>query len=246
MRGRVRHGDRRILASLVRGTVFIAAALALAFAVAALATARSAVPDLYPPAPGAPTIMVHVVNHGLHSAIIVPVDRLRQIGYQEDRQPLITVGERFYASPWVEIGWGDEGFYRYVPTWWEIDWGIAIAAITGTGGSSVFHVVGLPDDPARVFPASDILTLSLSEAGFSRLANAVAEGFMIHGGAPVDLGVGIYGDSNFYRSDLAYSALMTCNHWTADVLHAAGLPASAVTATLPAGLMAELRWRAVP
>jgi hypothetical protein len=37
--------------------------------------------------------------------------------------------------------------------------------------------------------------------------------------------------------------LRLCNHWLADLLDAAGVPTAPVVATLPPGLLADLRWR---
>lgn len=56
-----------------------------------------------------------VVDHGYHSGVILPraalADRARALGLSR----LGTVADRFVAYDHVEIGWGDEGFYRNVP-----------------------------------------------------------------------------------------------------------------------------------
>src|SRR3712207_8668119 len=43
-------------------------------------------------------------------------------------------------------------------------------------------------------------------------------------GLPVELGPGLYGPSLFFRADGAFHLLSVCNHWTARLLHEAGLP----------------------
>ena len=59
-----------------------------------------------------------------------------------------------------------------------------------------------------------------------------------------DLGRGLYGASLFYPANGHFSIFKVCNHWIADLLGAAGLPVAPVLATLPSGLILDLRWRA--
>ena len=63
-------------------------------------------------------------------------------------------------------------------------------------------------------------------------------------GHPVELGVGIYGPSLFYRARGEFSILNVCNHWVARLLDAAGVPTPPLLDTLPLGLTLDLRWRA--
>ena len=63
-------------------------------------------------------------------------------------------------------------------------------------------------------------------------------------GALPDLGRGLYGPSLFYPANGHFSIFKVCNHWIADLLDAAGLPVAPVLATLPSGLILDLRWRA--
>lgn len=58
-----------------------------------------------------------------------------------------------------------------------------------------------------------------------------------------ELGPGIYGPSLFYRAAGAFHLFNVCNHWIGDLLDAAGLPTAPVLATLPQGLLLDLRWR---
>jgi hypothetical protein len=48
----------------------------------------------------------------------------------------------------------------------------------------------------------------------------------------------------FFRSREDFSLVHLCNHWTAELLSAAGLPTTPVLDTLPAGLRLDLRLRA--
>ena len=60
---------------------------------------------------------------------------------------------------------------------------------------------------------------------------------------PQELGPGLYGTSLFFRANGAFHLFNVCNHWTARVLDAAGIPTAPVLATLPFGLLLDLRWR---
>ena len=54
---------------------------------------------------------------------------------------------------------------------------------------------------------------------------------------------GLYGGARFFSANRAYTALMTCNNWVAEMLAESGAPASWVTSAFSTTLMAELRWR---
>jgi Protein of unknown function (DUF2459) len=74
----------------------------------------------------------------------------------------------------------------------------------------------------------------------------VERSFAVTDGMIVDAGPGLYGPSRFFQANGRYSLLNLCNHWVGRVLHHAGVPYSPVLATLSAGLVFDLRWRAMP
>jgi uncharacterized protein (TIGR02117 family) len=211
------------------------------FLVAAIATARSGDPDLYPPPARAPRIDVFVVSHGYHAGIVVPRARLAEVAAQNGLHALDAVAARFDAYRWLEIGWGDEGFYTSVPTIASLTIRSAARALFLPGNPSVLHVVGLVDHPRTAFASADVARLALSEAGFARLLARIDASF-----APgqQDLGPGLYGPSRFYRALGTFHVFNVCNHWISDLLDAAGVPTAPVLATLPPGLLLDLRWRA--
>jgi hypothetical protein len=61
--------------------------------------------------------------------------------------------------------------------------------------------------------------------------------------APQVLGQGLYGPSLFYRAVDNFHLFNVCNHWVARMLSAAGIRTAPVLATLPAGLLLDLKWR---
>ncbi|AWN54496.1 DUF2459 domain-containing protein [Methylobacterium sp. 17Sr1-1] len=230
------HLARRAAAALL--------SLAVVLVAAAWLTARPGAPGLYPPPPGEATVTVRVVAGAWHSGLLLPREDLARAAAEAGAGALIAVTERFQAYPALEIGWGDAGFYRAVPTIDALDWRLALRALFTPGGRpAVLHVVGIAADPAAV-PGAGIVTVRLSRAGFRRLAAALARSFTTRDGHPVEAGPGLYGPSLFYAAEGRFSLVTVCNHWSAGLLNDAGLPVTPLLDTLPRGLVLDLTWRA--
>jgi uncharacterized protein (TIGR02117 family) len=181
---------------------------------------------------------VFVVSHGYHAGIVVPRALAADIAAQHRLEAVGRVAAQFEAHRSLEIGWGDEGFYTSVPTIASLTIRSALRALFMPGNPSVLHVVGLANDPRAAFPFADIARLELSVAGLERLLARIDATF-----APgqQDLGPGLYGPSRFYRARGTFHLFNVCNHWVADLLDAAGVPTAPVLATLPPGLLLDLR-----
>jgi uncharacterized protein (TIGR02117 family) len=222
--------------------VLIAVALIV---VAAVATVRRGDASLWPPAPGAPTTEIFVVSHGYHAGIVVPRRALADAASRRGLAALGDISTRFAAFDRFEIGWGDEGFYREVPTAASLTVAMAARALFRPGNRSVLHVVGINNDPRAAFARSDMVRIELGETSFARLAEKLDATFARNeAGRPEDLGPGLYGPSLFFRANGTFHVFNVCNHWLADLLDAAGVPTAPVVATLPFGLLADLEWRA--
>lgn len=238
---------RRGRASRKRGSSGLVGLMLLAgLAVLMVLLSEKGNPELYPPKKTAAKIDVYVVDHGYHAGLIVPVDRLRQFGFQDNREGAIATSQRFIGHRWLEIGWGYEPFYRQVPTLEKLDWTLAFAAVTNTTSrTSVLHLVGIDQAPGEAFSSSRVLHLVLSEPGFGRLVKAYNEAVFIGDKRePQELGPGLYGDSAFYRANGVFNGLNDCNQWVARLLSASGVPVSQAYSSTSLGLMTELRWRA--
>ncbi len=233
-----------------RGAVLVVAlVVAVAVAVVVLATAwltaRPGDRSLYPPPPGEEAVTVRLVARAWHSGLLLPRDALARAAAEAGDGTLLEVTERFRAYPALEIGWGDAGFYRTVPTVEALDGRLALRALFTPGGRpAVLHVVGVAAEPEAAFPGAGIVTLRLSRAGFGRLAAALGRAFTLRDGHPVVLGPGLYGPSLFYEAEGRFSLLAVCNHWSAGLLAAAGVPVTPLLDTLPRGLALDLAWRA--
>ncbi len=221
----------------------ILAVLALLVA-AALLTARSADPALWPPAPGDPRVTVHLVSNGFHVGLVLPRAELQAAAGRAGQGGLAGIAERFSAYPAVEIGWGEAVFYRAPAAPGSVDSWLALRALLRPGNESVLHVVGLSGDPVILFTEADVVAIPLTPAGFDRLVARLGESVALEDGRPRALGPGLYGPSLFYAAIGRFHLASVCNHWAARLLAAAGLLHAPVAATLPAGLLADLRWRA--
>ena len=235
-----------------RWAVRIAAGICVALLVllsvlagAAYITARPADPKLWPPSPDAAKIEVVLVSNGYHAGLALPRATLAEFASGRGYPALIAVAQRFAAFDWIEFGWGDREFSRSVPTIGDLTLPLALRALFWPGNTSVLHVVGIGGDPARAFPSAELVRVPLSTTGFDRLLARLDATFVPpDGGALPDLGRGLYGPSLFYRATETFSIFRVCNHWIADLIGAAGLPTAPVLATVPSGLMLDLRWRA--
>ena len=198
---------------------------------------------LYPAVPG-DTVSVLYVSNGFHAGLLVPVPEARSSAAASGARAVAVVAERFGAYDWVELGWGDEGFYREVPTVDDLNWRLGLKALAGLGSGSVLHVVGIVGDPRRIYGRGDLFALTLSREGFARMLRRLDGSFSRDpDGAPVELGPGLYGPSLFYRAEGRFFFGNVCNHWVARLLDAAGVPVSPLLATLPRGLGWDLAWR---
>ena len=227
---------------------FVGLGLAVAVTIlslAAVVTARSGDPSLWPPAPGSPTVDVFVVSHGYHAGIAISTARVAEVASQHGYAALIAITQRFAGYPFIEVGWGDEGFYSSVSDAGSLTIGLAMRALFQPGNASVLHVVGVSDTPRQTFPSADIVRVSVSEKAFVRMMRELDKSFARSAPSllPQVLGKGLYGPSLFYRANGSFHIFNVCNHWVAHLLSVAGLPTAPVLAIVPAGLFFDLKWR---
>ncbi len=228
----------------LRGALAGIAFLAVLFAAAALLSRRSGDQSLFPPQAGARSVPVVVTAGTYHAGLVMPVADLAAAAARTRHGEIIGIATRFSAYPYVEIGWGDEGFYRLVPTIAALTVTEALRALFRPGNPSVLHVVGLDRPPTESLSGPRLLPIALSQPGFERLVSRLSESVATEESLPIELGTGLYGPSLFYRARGEFSILNVCNHWVARLLDAAGVPTTPVLDTLPLGLSLDLEWRA--
>lgn len=170
------------------------------------------VQGLYPPKGDDPGRIVYVVNHGWHTGIVVQ--------RQEVPENIWPVTRDFPNARYLEVGWGDEGFYQAQ----EITSGLALKAIFWPT-PSVLHVVAFDPPVERYFSQSDVVAVRLTDQGFRKMLQFIgATHARTENGAAIRLGPGLYGKSFFYRAQGSYWLMKTCNTWTAEALRAGGAP----------------------
>lgn len=219
-------------------------ALLLGLGLLGALTLRFGDPRAYPAKPGE-EIAIHLVSNGFHTGLLLPRAEVAKVAGRDGRAALIAVAARFANFDWIETGWGEDAFYREVPTIASLNWRLALRALFRPGNASVMHVVGIEGDPRVFFPETEMVKIELSREGFARLLAGIEASFARgEGGQPHVLGQGLYGPSLFYRATGAFNLFNLCNHWTARRLNEAGLPVWLLAATVPTGLILDLRVRA--
>ena len=165
---------------------------------------------------------VRVVSHGWHTGVVVPAQDLYAY--------VPALKTRFPAANWLELGWGDAGFYQAD----EISTAITLDALFWPD-PAVMHVVGFSETPERFFAASERRSLQLDAKAYHGLLSYLASSFaQAPDGHLAPQRKGLYGDSQVYAGGGQYTAANTCNKWTAKALASAGLPLHVAT-TLTAG-----------
>ncbi len=171
---------------------------------------------------------VQVVDHGLHTGLVVSAEALLQ--------HLPQLAEDFSPAGHIELGWGDAAFYQSD----NPGAGSALRALFGSAGS-VLHLVQIPNSATRYYSGATVLELSLDEAGQQRLLDSIAATFSpAPGGSLRPLGPGLYGHSRFYPANGRYSLRNTCNTWLAQALASAGLPLTSTSVVTAKSLMTQL------
>ena len=123
-------------------------------------------------------------------------------------------------------------------------WPDFLRALFKPGNRSVLHLAGR-DRPTGDATHPGERRLILSAEGFARLQARADASFVVANGAPVTVAPGHAPDSLFFASNETFSLFKVCNHWTARLLAAAGVPTAPVLDTLSRGLEADLDARAL-
>lgn len=199
------------------GRFLIAALMGL---VAALWTlTRPGDPTLFPAASGSPGVTVYLLDNGFHTDLAVPRAALTTGG-----GPLAEATASLAPGDWVLIGWGDATFY--------VDQGPVserladgARALFRPGNASVVMLAPETTDPKRRFRAEDRQALRLSAAGMAALRARVEASLATDpAGRPVPATARPGDSARFFKSRESFWVGHLCNHWTAQLLSAAGLP----------------------
>lgn len=193
---------------------------ALIGAAAALWTlTRPGDPALYPAAPDEAGVTVYLLDNGFHTDLAVPRAALMDGG-----GPLAEAAAGLAPGDWVLVGWGDATFYvDQSPIPGRLADGAR--AFFKPGNASVVMLDPETSDPARRFRPEDRQALRLSRAGMAGLRARVAASLALDAaGRPILAAARPGDDARFFESRETFWVGHLCNHWTAELLSAAGLP----------------------
>ncbi len=178
---------------------------------------RGAAPEGYRrPLPAAPR-HIYLVSHGWHAGLVL----------QRAEVPpgLWPKPPDFPQTDYLEIGWGDAGFYPHP----DPPVGVLLkAALWPT--PSVLHLVGFDRPPDAYFVRQEVVRIALSEEDLETLVRFIRAAFAREEGRAIPLGPGLYGESRFYAARGRYTLFHNCNHWTAEAMRVAGCPIVPATA----------------
>jgi uncharacterized protein (TIGR02117 family) len=122
-------------------------------------------------------------------------------------------------SPWIAFGWGDAEFFATTPTWSDLRFSTALAALSGRGEGAM-HVEYLARPGAyagrelRLTAEQHARLVEYVRGSFERDAN----------GRPRRLASpGYFSSDAFYAAGPRYSLLFTSNEWVRRGLQTAGV-----------------------
>jgi uncharacterized protein (TIGR02117 family) len=214
--------------------VALAGAVVVAVILFVVVTARPGDARLYPGAAGQARTTVYLVDNGFHSDLVVPREALFA---KPHAAALATAAAT--DKPWIEIGWGDARFYTQTGGASLSRLASGLRALVFPNNRSVVHIMGLASPPEQVY-GGDARPIQLSQAGLEAAIVRVDKSLAMDSGLPQRSDAPRQADEGFFMSVEHFSLAHLCNHWTAELLNAAGLPVTPVLDTLPAGLKWDL------
>lgn len=161
-------------------------------------------------------VVVYLIRSDVHTDIVVPT-RTERIDWSTVVPPGDTSDK--VAREFLAFGWGSQDFYLNVPEWSDLTPGIAIKAISGTGGTALHTTY--KNEPTV---GAKCRRLSLSSAQYDALVQYIlASGKRSELGAFMRIDHKGYNQSDaFYEGTGRYSPVFTCNTWANSALKVCG------------------------
>jgi uncharacterized protein (TIGR02117 family) len=161
-------------------------------------------------------IDLFVETNGVHVSLILPIS-----AGGEDLSDLISpehlANPNLYGTH-AMIGWGHGPVYRNTATWSDLRFSDAASAVFGSD-DTLIHVYHLIDPQPTNYRKK--LRVSLSQ--YHRIVSQIRGTFRLDA-AQHSVPSPAYAPNNlFYQARGRYSAVNTCNEWTANILSEAGV-----------------------
>jgi len=215
----------------VRGLAALALAAAVGLVAALWTWTLAGDPGLFPASTDEPGVVVHILDNGFHTDLAAPRALLEHGG-----GPLAEATRGLAPGDWVLIGWGDATFYvDQRPITDRLADGIR--AFFRPGNTSVVMLDPAYGDPAARFAPKDRRAIRLSPEGMAALHARIEGSLDLQAGAARLVAARPGDDARFFASREHFWIGYLCNHWSARVLNAAGLPVRPLRAATSAEVM---------
>lgn len=184
---------------------------------------------LFPVPPGQTPRTVYVLYGGLHTGVIVRAADIPKGLWPEHRE--------FPDAKYLETGWGDSQGYRF-----PLTSGIALRALFDSKASVLLiHAFSgsITNEYAGI--AKEIISVQLSSRGLACLCAYIQNSYALDSsGRPIPMPA-VFPEENFFLARGHYSAVNTCNNWTARALRVAGCPIRPRWSMFPGTVMGQTR-----
>ena len=169
-------------------------------------------------------VVIYLERSDVHTDIVVPT-RTERIDWSRVVPPEHTKDAR--CREYLAFGWGSQDFYLNVPTWGDLTLGIALKAISGTGGTALH--TEYEREPTE---GANCRRLALTADQYNALVEFIlASGKRNESGGFIRIDhAGYYQSDAFYEGTGRYSPFFTCNTWANSALKACGQKACLWTA----------------
>ena len=191
-------------------------------------------PALWPASATDAGVEVHVLDNGFHTDLAVP-----RAALEARTGPLAEAVRGLPPGDWILIGWGDAKFYvDQSPMTDRLPDGAR--AFFRPGNASVIMLDPARADPQILVAADRRRALRLSAAGFEAMAAHIEASLDLSDGRARIAAARAGDDARFFASHEHFWIGRLCNHWSAGVLNAAGLPARPLRSVTSSEVMATI------
>jgi hypothetical protein len=182
---------------------------------------------MQPCTPNTAEDVVYVVGQGWHAEIGIPVEELNH--------DLAFYRKIFPEARALMFGYGKKTFFTAPPD------AISEYFLGPFPGPAAIHVVGLNVMPVDAYSRENTFTLRLPPGGAQALSAYIAKDLSRDkSDRPEEIAHSTDPDGLFYAAQSEYNLFHTCNTWTADALHDAGLPVSGDGVTFSEQVMTQV------
>jgi len=158
--------------------------------------------------------VIGLETNGVHTALVLPIVTPEKDWRQDFPLADLRRPDRPYTH--VSISWGEHEVFLDTPTWWDLSPRTVLDVLL-FGGRGLSHVAYY----ARPSSGGDLRPIRLTREEYRRLVRSI-EGRLPRS-RPFAHYPGYGSEDAFYETGGTYTAVHTCNQWTANRLADAGV-----------------------